>query len=896
MTDAVQRLTAALSDRYRIERELGQGGMATVYLAHDIKHDRDVAIKVLHPDLGAALGGDRFLSEIRTTARLQHPHILPLLDSGDANGLLYYVMPVVTGETLRARLDREQQLPVGDAVLIAREVADALGYAHGLGVIHRDIKPENILLQGGHALVADFGIALAVQSAGGERMTQTGLSLGTPQYMSPEQAMGEKQIDARSDVYALAAVTYEMLAGDAPFTGGSVQAIVAKIMTERPTPLHRLRDTVPAHVEEAVVAGLAKLPADRPATAAEFAAALAVPGAPRGFAPHGAAPGPLGMSRRTTGLVMAGLAGVALAGIALGLWHRRSPATERISRFALAMPSAQQLLSPGGLRFAWSPDGASFVYPGPGAGRSQLWERRLDALEATPIPGSDGATSPAYSPDGNEIAFVTLSPFMVKVIARSGGQPRTVLGVGASGGGVGWSDDGYLYVDLGNGLGRIRPDGSGKEMLVPFDTLHGEAGVAWPMPLPGARGVLMRIRRGGEAMADYRIVLFDLKHKIRKDLVTGIFARYSDTGHLLWVTSDGALHAQPFDLDDLQLRGTPVTLWNGLSVAAFGATDLALSRAGDLIYVPGVVRSAFAEFAWVARDGTKTPAKTKPLDGLVATMALAPDGRSVALEILRSADASNLSRIWVTSLDGGPTQLVTTGNSSSYNPVWAPSGQELYYVSDDANTIYRRRADGSGTAQRIAHVESVGSSLALHPDGRTMVIRGEAVGQQRRELMRLRLGTDTIPTPLLTTANGESSATFSPDGKWIAYVSRESGQAEVYVRPFPDANASRVQVSVDGGAAPKWNPAGHELFYISAAGDMMAAQMAAGPAFSVRSVDRLFTPLGFQGGNGALLYEPSTDGKRFLMLDITAAPQDARGDRLVVVQNFATELRKRVPR
>ena len=268
--NVAELLSSALADRYRIERELGAGGMATVYLAHDLKHERDVAIKVLHPDLGAALGGERFLSEIRTTARLQHPHILPLLDSGAADGLLYYVMPLVTGETLRARLDRERQLPVGEAVLIAREVADALGYAHGLGIIHRDIKPENILLQGGHALVADFGIALAVQQAGGARMTQTGLSLGTPQYMSPEQAMGERTIDARSDIYALGAVTYEMLAGDPPFAGSSVQAIVAKVLTEQPTPLHVLRDTIPAGVEHAVLTALAKLPADRFATAAEF--------------------------------------------------------------------------------------------------------------------------------------------------------------------------------------------------------------------------------------------------------------------------------------------------------------------------------------------------------------------------------------------------------------------------------------------------------------------------------------------------------------------------------------------------------------------------------------------------------------------------------------------------
>src|SRR3954470_6688027 len=216
MSDNISRLQSALTGRYEIEREVGSGGMATVYLAKDIRHDRDVAVKVLHADLGAALGSERFLSEIGTTARLQHPHILPLLDSGDANGLLYYVMPLVTGETLRARLERERQLPIADAVRLAREVASALDYAHRQGVIHRDIKPENILLQDGNALVADFGIALAVQNAGGQRLTQTGLSLGPPQYMSPGQAMGKRSVDARSDIYALAAVTYEMLTGDPP--------------------------------------------------------------------------------------------------------------------------------------------------------------------------------------------------------------------------------------------------------------------------------------------------------------------------------------------------------------------------------------------------------------------------------------------------------------------------------------------------------------------------------------------------------------------------------------------------------------------------------------------------------------------------------------------------------
>ncbi len=274
MTDVASRLNESLAGRYRIERELGAGGMATVYLARDHRHDREVAIKVLRPELAAVIGADRFLSEIKTTANLQHPHILPLFDSGEADGFLFYVMPFIDGESLRSRLTREKQLPVGDAVRIATEVAGALDYAHRHGVIHRDIKPENILLHDGRALVADFGIALAASKAGGGRMTETGMSLGTPLYMSPEQAMGEREITARSDVYALGCVTYEMLVGDPPFTGSTAQAIVAKVLTEKPIPPSRARDTIPEEVNEAILIALAKLPADRFSTAAEFATAL----------------------------------------------------------------------------------------------------------------------------------------------------------------------------------------------------------------------------------------------------------------------------------------------------------------------------------------------------------------------------------------------------------------------------------------------------------------------------------------------------------------------------------------------------------------------------------------------------------------------------------------------
>ncbi|HUF70525.1 MAG TPA: serine/threonine-protein kinase, partial [Longimicrobiales bacterium] len=242
---AVDRLAAALADRYRIERELGAGGMATVYLAHDLKHDRRIALKVLKPELSAVIGAERFLAEIKTTANLQHPHILPLFDSGAADGFLFYVMPFIDGETLRAKLDRETQLGIDESVKIATSVADALDYAHRHGVIHRDIKPENILLPEGRPMVADFGIALAVSAAAGGRMTETGLSLGTPHYMSPEQATAEKEISARSDIYSLASVLYEMLAGEPPHMGNSAQQIIMKIITEPAQPVTKLRRSVP---------------------------------------------------------------------------------------------------------------------------------------------------------------------------------------------------------------------------------------------------------------------------------------------------------------------------------------------------------------------------------------------------------------------------------------------------------------------------------------------------------------------------------------------------------------------------------------------------------------------------------------------------------------------------
>ncbi len=492
MSDTSERLRVALADRYTVTRELGAGGMATVYLAHDLKHDRDVAIKVLHPDLGGALGSERFLSEIRTTARLQHPHILPLLDSGDAYGLLYYVMPLVTGETLRARLERERQLPIADALRIAREVASALDYAHRQGVIHRDIKPENILLHDGSALVADFGIALAVQTAGGARMTQTGLSLGTPQYMSPEQAMGERIIDARSDVYALGAVLYEMLAGDAPFIGSSVQAIVAKVLSEKPTPIHTLRDTVPLGVEQAVGTALAKLPADRFASAAEFATALSNTSAATFSATVAPMPArPRWRDARTWVADGAGAVALALTGVLL---TRPAASESSVSRQQVHLwnHTLEPSLSPGSravaTQAAIAPDGSSIVFVDSTPGGYILMRKLRDARDATVMAGTDGALSPAFSPDGRWIAYVTSDGKLKKTPVAGGGSITVAADVEYFYGSLTWIDDQTLvYLSTKLTLNRVPVDGG---VATPLKGWNAPNSTASLWGLPKQRGIL----------------------------------------------------------------------------------------------------------------------------------------------------------------------------------------------------------------------------------------------------------------------------------------------------------------------------------------------------------------------------------------------------------------------
>ncbi|MEX1050767.1 MAG: serine/threonine-protein kinase, partial [Gemmatimonadales bacterium] len=432
MTEITERLKVAIADRYVIERELGAGGMATVYLAHDVKHDRKVALKVLRPELAAVIGAERFLQEIKVTANLQHSHILPLYDSGAADNFLFYVMPYVEGETLRTKLDREKQLGIDDAVTLARAIAGALEYAHKRGVVHRDIKPENILLRENDPLIADFGIALAVSHAGGNRLTETGLSVGTPHYMSPEQAMGDRELDARSDIYSLGAVLYEMLTGEPPYTGSTAQAIVARVITEEPRAITLQRRTVPPHVADAVHKALNKLPADRFSTAASFAEALVTPGyvTPTHVRTgvHQAAGARLPLVRRYLWPAVAG----ALA--ALLVWNWVQPGDRPVvARYGLAFPPGQEPEDGNHPTFALAPDASWIVYDGTAPQGFQLWVKERHAYHAVPLPGSDwpgtsSGSAPAVSPDGHWIAHLVPGPggASLRKLPRGGGSAITV--------------------------------------------------------------------------------------------------------------------------------------------------------------------------------------------------------------------------------------------------------------------------------------------------------------------------------------------------------------------------------------------------------------------------------------------------------------------------------------
>ncbi len=878
MTTPSERLAAALADRYRVLRELGAGGMATVYLAHDLKHDRDVAIKVLHPDLGAALGGERFLTEIRTTARLQHPHILPLLDSGEADGLLYYVMPLVTGETLRARLEREKQLPIADAVRIAREVASALDYAHRQGVVHRDIKPENILLHDGSALVADFGIALAVQSAGGARMTQTGLSLGTPQYMSPEQAMGERTIDARSDIYALGTVVYEMLTGAPPFTGASVQAIVARVLSSEAEPPSRVRSTIPPNVEQAVLTALAKLPADRQASAAELATALATSS---GAHSSGAPTAPTrGVRTRTRATTLVGA--VAIAAAAVGAtWMVMRPrgngasSAEVVTRFTIegktTYVTQNRLL-------ALSPDGRTLVMWRSDANRgAQLFVRQLDQLEMTPLLGSLNGREPTFSPDGRWIAFV-VGRQLFKV-AVTGGNPIRLATLPAASQGIAWTSGGEIvYAVQSDSLFAVKETGG-----VPRALAAAPAGAVarWPTALDQSNVVLFAAnQRTGDSV---RVLALSLTDGKVTDVGTDAYMAVGVArGHLVYLNRTGDLFAAPFDARALTVTGPGERMGDGVKMNAtgFGLGYAVMSPSGDLVYV-----NESSAGLLTFRDTQGRLSSALPDTLAYEHPRFSPDGRRLVVTIVDSATSRRTLHVLDRS-NGFFSPLAGQDPSSGRDRAeWTPDGRSILFrsITDSLRSAMLRTADGSGADTVLLRGRRAVYEVVLASDEKTLLgrVQNDAVEQAQSLLWWTRGDSTLRPLPHVRTddAGTVTGGRFSPDRRWIAFSA--DLPRHTYVAPFPGPGA-QVRIDRAGGGTPVWARDGRSIYYYTPTGLVVTTvDLAAGVKVgSTREV------LGAEFANDDAVHAPFDVGPDGTVVFV----RQTRFPRVVVVRNFAAEI------
>ncbi|HJR36671.1 MAG TPA: protein kinase, partial [Gemmatimonadales bacterium] len=815
----------------------------------------------------------------------QHPHILPLLDSGAADGLLYYVMPYVRGETLRTRLTRERQLPLDDAIQIAREVADALGAAHALGIIHRDIKPENILLQGGHALVADFGIALAVQHAGGARMTQTGLSLGTPQYMSPEQAMGERAVDLRSDIYALGAVTYEMLTGDPPFTGATVQAIIAKALTERPVPPSTVRDTVPPGVEQAVLKALAKLPADRFGSSAEFVAALRADASvtsagARARGREGAGGGRVSASPRLRVLIAALVVLAALGGWLLGRQGQaRAPAAPlAATRFVLEAQTGERTPNIIGKVFALSPDGSTIVYVASIGGRpQQLFRRRFDELEAVAITGTAGATDPAFSPDGRWLTF--FSGAQLVKLPLEGGTPIQLASVpGATSRGLAWCGNGEIVFATNASITLFAVHQDGGKVREVFRA-PGSDGLRWPVALPEPGHLLYAsFSAVGDSVFVYAGSLGDgtstrVNHEAYHPL--GLL-----DGKLIYVTRTGDVMAAPFDARTRVTTGPPLRVASGVQMSVGTGMGIAiLSHTGDLLFRDGATAS---QLVYADQQGRTRPAVADTMGFL--NPRFSPDGRRVAVAV----ESFNRRAIWI--LDRGSGILSRFGEdeiaTTRDRPEWSPDGRRLFYrrQAPAGNAVVVRATDRSDAERVVPGPRVAVNELVMAPDGKTVLGRVSSGAASSQDLWWWTLP-DTTSRPFTDNLEFETGPRFSPDGRWVAYTAETGGLREVYIAPFPGPGG-RIQISKGGAGLPIWSRDGRTIYYPQV-NRMMATTVAFASSSEVTGTRVLFE------GDYALddvLHGPfdiAPDGTFLLVRPV-------RTVRTVVIRDFRTEMRNQL--
>ena len=883
---------------YKVTAKIGEGGMGEVWQARDIKLDRDVALKVLpeaftaDPDRLA-----RFEREAKVLASLNHPNIGSIYGLEEAEGGKFraLVLELVEGPTLADRI-KLGPIPIDEALPIAKQIAEALEAAHEQGVIHRDLKPANIKVKDdGTVKVLDFGLAKAFQPDAGDpnmsmsptisltaAATQMGMVIGTAAYMAPEQAKG-LPVDKRADIWAYGAVLFEMLTGRKLFNAGDVSEMLASVLVKDPD-ISSLGHHVPAHIRSVVRQCLVKDPKERLRDIGDVR--LAMKGTFETTASERVGPTvapTLPVWQRPVPLLLA-LGLMAITGlVAWGLMRPAPASSGAVTRFPFILPEGDVMTIVDGM--ALSPDGRTLVYAGQRVGVQQLFVRRRDQMTVQPLSGTEGAVFPFFSPDGAWVGFFT-NDFLKKV-ALVGGPPVTLSPVGIRRGATWGPDDTIVFSSgLAPGLMQV-PAGGG----APRALTEPEESVThvWPRFVPGGEAVLYSSSQGSLDSLEVAVVSLDTGEQ--RTLVRGTDGTITASGHLVFGRQE-SLWAVSFDSDRLAVSGEPVPMVEGVQVNGGGWAQYALADDGTLVYLPetGVTRGA-TEFVWVDRvTGEETPLGTQAQ--AYDYPRISPDGTRVAVDV-----NDQQQDIWVWDLSGETLARLTFDAAQEQFPVWTPDGQRVIFSSVRAGVpaLLWAAADGTGAAEPLGESERRRYPQTVAPDGSVVVVR-EVVGGNDN-LITVSLTGDPVSEDLLVTEFNESNAVISPDGRWFAYQSNASGEDEIYVRPFPDADLAFYQVSTTGGTRPLWAPHGSELFYEDD-DRLLAVPVQTVPTFSrgtpVVVVEDGYRLSDVQSGRQ---YDIDPSGERFLLLKTSGVPRSGTGapPSLTFVLNWDRELLERVP-
>jgi len=887
---------------YRIVSKIGAGGMGEVYRALDTRLNREVAIKLLP----ASVANDedrlrRFKQEARATSALNHPNILTIYDIGTHGEAPFIVAELLEGEELRERLNGGP-LPSRKALDYAQQVAQGLAAAHEKGIIHRDLKPENLFVtHDGRVKILDFGLAKlkpqhnAVVSSEIEtqkQITDPGTVMGTVGYMSPEQVRGH-ELDHRSDIFSLGSILYEMLSGQRAFRRETMAETMTAILKEEPPELNESNAKINPQLEKIVRRCLEKQPARRFQTTSDLGFALEALSGITGSSESqvrysGAAPiVPVQfLSRERLVWGALGLAlGAVVAGIVFWLLIGRptsGPTTSQtVRQMTINLPDGEPLalakfgpMGIGRTAVALSPDGSLLAYVAERNGKSQLYLRALDRFDAKLIAGTEGAYSPFFSPDGRSLGF--FSENKLKKVSLQGGEPVTLCEARIPHGGSWGPDDTIVFADSeGNNLARVSASGGKPEVLS-----RTEDRAFYPEFLPGGKAVLFSIKVQNPDYGQIAVLSLGTGER-RVILEGGTNPRYSASGHMVFARA-GAILAAPFDLSRLQVTGPAVTLIEGIRIEEWGAAQFALSTEGTLVYVTGGP-AWIGKLTWVDHQGISKPLAA-PAQAY-GPLSLSPDGLRLAATVVGAT-----SDVWVYELTRGTfTRLTVEG--SNYRPVWTPDGKRIVYqrsIGPNKFQIVWQLADGSGVEEVLTTSDYPWTPASLSPSGKLLALNQNAA-DTGSDLSILSLDGDRKPYSWLKTKFNEWGATFSRDGKWVAYCSDESGQYEIYVRAFPDASGKR-QISTGGGEEVIWSPDGRALFYREGL-KWMSVAVQTQPEFSADAPKMMFE--GPYLNVPGVSYDVAPDGLHFIMIEENQ--KQAPTTHLNVVLNWFEELKRRVP-